>query len=176
MTGEGALLQRGSSRVRRLTLGHAVCPLPFGGDGNVVEVQEYDTYAKTTFYSGGSAFGVSQVGNRFGWKGAPVDHETGLVYMRNRYYNPKDGRFESRDPLGVGGDLVTWMNVYNYGSASPYVQHDPYGLQVIQQQIQNGTVAPPRYAAQQTASSIPDRKMADVRQICLTRSGLGVAR
>ena len=150
-----------------------MCPLPFGGDGNVVEVQEYDTYAKTTFYSGGSAFGVSQVGNRFGWKGAPVDHETGLVYMRNRYYNPKDGRFESRDPLGVGGDLVTWMNVYNYGSASPRVQHARYGRQVRLQQSESGAVRARRRAwtrvAAVTRTSVAQERHAasrDRRKAC----------
>ena len=98
--------------------------------GNVVEVQEYDPYGKVEFFSGGIAYEDSQFGNKFGWRGVQVDRETGLLYMRNRYYNPEVGRFVSRDPLGVAADPVTWLNAYNFGSASPLVQSDPFGLQM----------------------------------------------
>jgi RHS repeat-associated protein len=101
-------------------------------NGQVVEIQEYDPYGKTSFFDGaGNPVGSwSQVGNPFGLKAVRIDPETGLLYMRHRYYSPQWGRFLTQDPLGVWGDPATWGNSYSYGSASPLVQGDPLGLQV----------------------------------------------
>jgi RHS repeat-associated protein len=96
-------------------------------------VQEYDPYGATTYYSGGVGYGRSQVGNPFGWKAVRVDAETGLLYMRNRYYHVGWGRFLSIDPLGVWGDRQGQGSAYGYGTASPLTQGDPMGLQVIKQ-------------------------------------------
>ncbi|MGE0355041.1 MAG: RHS repeat-associated core domain-containing protein, partial [Gemmatimonadales bacterium] len=35
--------------------------------------------------------------------GREYDRETGLYYLRGRYYDPGLGRFLSEDPLGVAG-------------------------------------------------------------------------
>jgi RHS repeat-associated protein len=42
---------------------------------------------------------------------------------RNRYYQPKTGRFTSRDPIGFARDL----NLYRYGNGNPLKYTDPYG-------------------------------------------------
>jgi RHS repeat-associated protein len=34
------------------------------------------------------------------FQGRQLDHETGFLYFRNRYYHPKQGRFLQRDPMG----------------------------------------------------------------------------
>jgi RHS repeat-associated protein len=47
------------------------------------------------------------LGNLFGYHGRPVDPETGLIYFRNRYYDPELGRFITADPLGVRGRAST---------------------------------------------------------------------
>lgn len=39
------------------------------------------------------------------WGSEVCDEETGLVYYNYRYYNPQDGRWLSRDPLGEQGGL-----------------------------------------------------------------------
>ena len=49
---------------------------------------------------------------------------SGLVYKRNRYYDPASGRFTSQDPLGIGGGL----NVYGFANGDPVNQDDPFGL------------------------------------------------
>jgi RHS repeat-associated protein len=114
--------------------GGAHCPSRVLNEaGGVVEVQEYDPYGATTYYSGGVGYGRSQVGNPFGWKAVRVDAETGLLYMRNRYYHVGWGRFLSIDPLGVWGDRQGQGSAYGYGTASPLTQGDPMGLQVIKQ-------------------------------------------
>jgi RHS repeat-associated protein len=32
----------------------------------------------------------------------------GLLYKRNRYYDPKTGQFTQSDPIGLGGGLNTY--------------------------------------------------------------------
>jgi RHS repeat-associated protein len=102
-------------------------------NGQVVEIQEYDPYGKTSFFDGaGNPVGSwSQVGNPFGWKAVRIDPETGLLYMRHRYYSPQWGRFLTQDPLGVWGDPAGLGNSYQYGANTPLVASDPMGLQVL---------------------------------------------
>jgi RHS repeat-associated protein len=50
--------------------------------------------------------------------------QSGLLYMRNRYYDPKTGRFTQEDPIGIAGGL----NVYGYANGDPVSYANPYGL------------------------------------------------
>ena len=51
-----------------------------------------------------------------------------LYYYRARYYDPKTGRFLSRDPIGfAGGDV----NLYRYVRNNPINFRDPYGLRLF---------------------------------------------
>jgi RHS repeat-associated protein len=56
--------------------------------------------------------------------GAQYDQETGLYYMRARYYDPELGRFLSEDPIGIAGGL----NLYAYAGNDPVNASDPAGL------------------------------------------------
>jgi RHS repeat-associated protein len=49
---------------------------------------------------------------------------TGLYAMRARYYDPRSGRFISRDPIGFTGG----MNLYGYAGNDPISSIDPSGL------------------------------------------------
>ncbi|MDQ0994023.1 RHS repeat-associated core domain-containing protein [Streptomyces sp. V3I7] len=51
------------------------------------------------------------------------DHETGLFYNNQRYYDPQGGRYISPDPLGLNAG----ENPFAYPS-SPLVSSDPLGL------------------------------------------------
>jgi RHS repeat-associated protein len=111
--------------------GGAHCPQRIlNTSGAVVEAQEYDPYGKTTFFGASGSASVSAVGNPFGWKAVRIDPETGLLYMRHRYYSAKWGRFLSQDPLGVWGDSAAAGNDYSYGGSNPLTFSDPFGLQV----------------------------------------------
>jgi len=61
---------------------------------------------------------------RFRWAGREYDQETGLYYLRARYYDPQLGRFLSEDPAGVSGGL----NFYQYVVSDPVNRTDPSGL------------------------------------------------
>jgi RHS repeat-associated protein len=61
------------------------------------------------------------------WLGSVVDGRadpSGLVYMRNRFYDPKSGRFTQQDPIGLGGG----MNLYGFAGGDPVNYSDPFGL------------------------------------------------
>ncbi|MGH3428599.1 MAG: RHS repeat-associated core domain-containing protein, partial [Sciscionella sp.] len=61
------------------------------------------------------------------WSGGLIEGQrdaSGLLYKRNRYYDPASGRFTSQDPLGLGGGL----NVYGFASGDPVNEDDPFGL------------------------------------------------
>jgi RHS repeat-associated protein len=62
--------------------------------------------------------------NSLRWKGLPYDPETGLYYMRARYYDPQTRRFISEDPIGLEGGI----NMYVFGDGDPVNRSDPAGL------------------------------------------------
>jgi RHS repeat-associated protein len=49
---------------------------------------------------------------------------SGLLYRRNRYYDPATGRFTQEDPIGLAGGL----NLYGFAAGDPVTYGDPYGL------------------------------------------------
>jgi RHS repeat-associated protein len=63
------------------------------------------------------------------WIGNLVEGKTdpsGLQYMRNRYYDPKSGRFTQEDPIGLAGGV----NLYGFANGDPISFQDPFGLTV----------------------------------------------
>jgi len=63
--------------------------------------------------------------NSFMYVGKEYDSETGLTEMGARYYDPREGRFISKDPIAfVGGDV----NLFAYVQNQPINFIDPYGL------------------------------------------------
>jgi RHS repeat-associated protein len=61
------------------------------------------------------------------WTGSLIQNKrdlTGLLYMRNRYYDPQTGRFTQEDPIGLAGGL----NAYGFADGDPVSYSDPHGL------------------------------------------------
>jgi RHS repeat-associated protein len=61
------------------------------------------------------------------WAGSLVMDQadaSGLLYRRNRYYDPGAGRFTQPDPIGIAGGL----NVYGFAKGDPVNFSDPFGL------------------------------------------------
>ena len=69
--------------------------------GNVVRSYAYDAWGRAR---GAEA---TRPANPFSFAGRELDPETGLHYMRARYYDPAVGRFISPDPLDLPGLLIT---------------------------------------------------------------------
>lgn len=63
------------------------------------------------------------------WHGTLLEDkrdDSGAFYRRNRYYDPRTGRFTQEDPIGLAGGL----NVYGFAAGDPVNYSDPYGLKV----------------------------------------------
>ena len=85
--------------------------------GNLTSSPKYDVYGAVRA-NGGSA---SSRQGFVGGLGHVTDAETGLVYMRARYYDPSIGRFESQDPSADG------LNWFVYCSNNPINESDVSG-------------------------------------------------
>jgi len=68
---------------------------------------------------------AGQVNVETGFTGASQPNQTGgFVYLRNRWYDPKTGRFLTQDPIGLAGGV----NLYSYAGNGPVSFSDPFGL------------------------------------------------
>jgi RHS repeat-associated protein len=85
------------------------------GSGAVANHYTYDAYGQRT--TTGSAY------NPFGYAGEYTDAESGLLYLRARYYDPATQQFLTVDPL-----LAWTEQAYNYVDGNPLNATDPAGL------------------------------------------------
>jgi RHS repeat-associated protein len=115
---------------------------------SVLERVTYDPYGKPTFESAlnvpltptGPFLPTSPNGNPTLFRGMRYDAELGartnglssdlggLYQTRFRYYDPNKGRFTTRDPLGMFGDLGNAGNGYAYAGSNPIRWSDTTGL------------------------------------------------
>ena len=66
--------------------------------------------------------------NPFRYRGYYYDDETGLYYLRSRYYDPQTGRFINADSIGnMHPEEVNGMNLYSYCGSNPVMFSDPSG-------------------------------------------------
>ncbi len=86
--------------------------------GNLTSSGTFDVYGAKR--QGGTGAATSRQGF-VGALGHVSDSETGLVYMRARYYDPSTGRFVSQDPAGSG------TNWFCYADNNPINEVDPTG-------------------------------------------------
>ncbi len=84
----------------------------------VTATYEYDAFGNLIE---GSETGETHE-NSFRYNGQQVDEESGLIYLRNRYYNPEIGRFITEDPIRDG------TNWYVYCINNPIALFDAFGL------------------------------------------------
>ncbi|MCM2392740.1 RHS repeat-associated core domain-containing protein [Streptomyces albipurpureus] len=84
-------------------------------DGTIATRYTYDPYGQPTTTGAAST-------NPYTFTGREND-DTGLLYYRNRYYDPQTGRFISQDPIGHAGG----PNLYQYALSSPTTYTDPMG-------------------------------------------------
>jgi RHS repeat-associated protein len=103
--------------------------------GNVTDKYEYGPFGELM-----SSTGTSY--NPYRFTGQQWDEDSGLYYLRARYYEPSTGRFTQRDPIFIIAERLQIFNRYAYVNNSPTVYTDPYGLipQINVQQIFVGSI------------------------------------
>ena len=86
--------------------------------GNLLQGYDYDAF--------GNEKGTAQtISNPFRYCGEYYDGETGLIYLRNRYYAPESGRFTQEDPVRDG------LNWFIYCNNNPIMNVDVNGYSFI---------------------------------------------
>jgi len=88
-------------------------------NGNTVQTIKYDTFGNIKSLSNPLLI------QPYAYTGREYDIESGFYYLRNRYYDPRTGRFISKDPIGFNGGDV---NLYGYVGNNPVNWVDPWGL------------------------------------------------
>jgi len=86
--------------------------------GNSRQINSYDPY-------GNRISGDASVDFQF--KGEQPSADTGLTFMRARYYDPTSGRFISKDPVEGMLDNPQSQNGYSYAHNDPVNLSDPSG-------------------------------------------------
>lgn len=88
--------------------------------GSIVNNYTYDEWGNITSQSEG-------VSNSFKYAGEIFDTETGLYYLRARYYDPSVGRFLNEDTYEGQIDNPLSQNLYTYVHNNPLSYSDPSG-------------------------------------------------
>ena len=73
---------------------------------------------------------ATHIGNRnpIRYRGYYYDTETGLYYLKTRYYDPEVGRFISIDDISyLDPDTINGLNLYAYCGNNPVMRVDPNG-------------------------------------------------
>jgi RHS repeat-associated protein len=88
--------------------------------GAITFAQTYDPYGVVTQSSGLSH-------TDYGFTGESYSPSTQLTYLRARYYNPADGRFQSRDTWNGNYNRPMSFNKWNYTDGNPINRTDHSG-------------------------------------------------
>jgi RHS repeat-associated protein len=88
--------------------------------GNLVNNYSYDEWGNITSQTEGTS-------NPFKYTGEIYDEETGLYYLRARYYDPSIGRFLNEDTYEGQINNPLSLNLYTYVENNPLTHVDPTG-------------------------------------------------
>lgn len=88
-------------------------------NGNIVAQYNYDPWGNQTSYSG-------TLVQPFRYAGYYTDDETGLNYLKSRYYSPQLGRFLTKDKYKyIDKKNPQTLNLYSYCGNNPVSNVDP---------------------------------------------------
>ena len=93
--------------------------------GNTVVHYTYDSWGKVLSITGSMKDTVG-VDNPFRYRGYYYDHETGMYYLKNRYYDPEIRRFINPDQIDILDvqDNLYNKNLYTYCDNNPVSRKD----------------------------------------------------
>lgn len=98
--------------------GHGSITGTADSSGNIKSSYAYDAFGNENSNNNDDS-------NPFGYNSEYLDRETGLIYLRARYYDPSIGRFISEDPIKDGS------NWYAFCNNNPVTFIDPSGMKFV---------------------------------------------
>lgn len=97
------------------------------GSGASAAIYSYDAWGNVlTAYGNNDNATLAQF-NPLRYRSYVYDHETGLYYLKTRYYNPELGRFISPDNYPTTGQGLTGNNMFVYCGNNPVMRADDSG-------------------------------------------------
>lgn len=101
-------------------------------NGNVVVRYVYDAWGNHAVLGtdGNDISDANHIGilNPFRYRGYFYDEETGLYYLKTRYYDPETGRFITIDGIEyLDPETINGLNLYAYCGNNPVMNVDPTG-------------------------------------------------
>ena len=122
--------------------GDIVSIVPLDSESNVEVNMEYDAWGKPIIKQASSAaegllMAMLMAVTNVGYRGYFYDFDTGLYYLRSRYYDPEIGRFINADDTeqlkvpseamsGLSNEVLT-INLFAYCGNNPVMRIDPNG-------------------------------------------------
>ncbi len=100
--------------------------------GNVTSSRKYDAFGNVR---GGNNPGGTSKHKFVGALGHLSEDQTGLIYMRSRYYDPVSGRFINQDPVYHG------FNWFAYASSNPINRIDPNGREDMAEELESSELS-----------------------------------
>jgi len=92
-------------------------------NGEITLAKSYDPYGNIAGSSGDQT-------SMYGYTGESQDVNSGMVYLRARYYSPQSGRFQSRDTWSGDENSPITYNHWAYANGNPVMNTDPSGHSV----------------------------------------------
>ena len=143
--------------------------------GNEVLRYAYDAWGKLLETTGSLATTLGKL-NPFRYRGYVYDEETGLYYLRSRYYNPVWGRF-------VNADAIIQGSLFVYCKNSPLLYTDKTGnapnktltpiisrISVCIANIIAGITTPSEQAASEYSRLNPGKEMLDITAVATSQA------
>ena len=105
----------------------------YNDDGILQCTYEYDAWGNHVIYDAdgkvvdGNSDNIGLI-NPIRYRGYYFDEETGLYYLKTRYYDPQVGRFMTIDNLNyLEPEKIAGLNLYDYCYNNPIMYYDPIG-------------------------------------------------
>ena len=98
------------------------------GNGTIYERYRYRVYGEHEVLNADFTPKTTAAISPFLWGGSLYEPETGLYWMRNRYYHIDMHRFINQDPIGIWGDANNLGNGFAYVAGMVVEASDPTGL------------------------------------------------
>ena len=137
--------------------------------GSVVVAYSYDAWGKPLATTGTLAATLGRL-NPFRYRGYVYDEETGLYYLRSRYYRAEWGRFVNADALVEG-------NLYSYCSNLPVTFSDQNGFHADDPTLIETNELRPEYALIIRAGLVTEEQIRFIDQqlqLCAIRANSAI--